>query len=132
MRRKDVLNTALKLRTLAGQMSRGLSFDRDDDGGLFEITRDLLVVIERYENLIKWFALKWDDQNPQFPEVDLVTGKALPENVQLSRTWYDVVRDGARCEVCKGAGYSRSVERGRDVVELTICVLCGGKGFLKF
>lgn len=84
------------------------------------------------EDLVKWFALKWGDQNPEFPESDPVTGQLLPGNIELSNTWYAVVRDGTKCPVCRGSKYSGVHEVQRDVVELTICANCDGQGFIKF
>jgi hypothetical protein len=102
-----------------------------DDRYTYEVFFDLADIIRRYEDLIKWFAAKWDDQNPEFPDVDPVTNQLLPGNVELSETWFMVVRGGERCPVCKGARYETAREVERGVVELTVCEHCEGRGFIK-
>lgn len=84
----------------------------------------------RVEDLVRWLAAKWGPNNPQFPDLDPITGQALPGNVELRDTWYRVVRDGWRCENCEGAGHHYLYTDDADVVHLELCAQCAGRGYV--
>jgi hypothetical protein len=50
-------------------------------------------VAEDHENLIRWLALTYGDNNPIWPLRDAL-GQRHEENYKMARTWYRVVRDG--------------------------------------
>ncbi len=81
------------------------------------------------KNLIHWLALKYGDKNPEFPEYDPNTKTWLVGNIALSRTWYEVVRAGVRCEECKGAGHFKVTSDDPDIKYLRTCEACEGLGF---
>lgn len=81
-------------------------------------------------DLLHWFAAKYADNNPLFPEVDGLTGQELPANAELSATWYRVIRGGVRCEECKGAGRLVIPTDERDVAYIESCAACEGRGYI--
>lgn len=83
----------------------------------------------RLEDLIHWFSLKYGDNNPEFPEFDPSTQTVLAKNIELSRTWYEVVRGGVRCEACRGARYFKVKTDDPDIDYLRTCEDCEGQGF---
>ena len=89
---------------------------------------------ERLERLIKWLALPWKDNDPEFSAYDHFSQQDLPENAELEATWFEVVRGGVRpekvmemvravCDTCRGA---QTMDDGRD------CSVCCGRGYLEF
>ena len=87
--------------------------------------------IRRLKDLIGWLALKYGYHNPEFPEYDPTTETALLANIELSRTWYEVVRGGLRCEDCLGAGYFRVRSDDPDISYRRTCEACDGLGFIE-
>lgn len=85
----------------------------------------------RLEDLIRWLAGKWGANNPAFPDRDPLTGQSLPGNVALSQTWYQVVRGGQRCPSCDGAGHHYQRTGDDDVVYLELCDVCDGAGYTR-
>ena len=90
---------------------------------------DYFEQIRRLKDLINWLALKYADHNPEFPEYDPTTETALLANIELSRTWYEVVRGGTRCEECLGAGYFKVRSEDPDINYRRTCEKCDGLGF---
>ena len=87
--------------------------------------------LRQARDLIMWFSRKWgDDLDPLFPWRDEYTQSDLPGNVALSRTWYEIVRDGAPCEACEGTRGKRVATDQDRVFTFEPCVECGGRGFL--
>ena len=88
---------------------------------------------ERLERLIKWLALPWKDNDPEFSAYDHFSQQDLPENAELEATWFEVVRGGVRpekvmetvkvvCPTCRGTG--KDDPRGFDEE----CDTCQGAG----
>ena len=58
------------------------------------------VIIERLVRLTRWLARSYNDNDPVFSFTSL-KGFELATNVELARTWYDVVRGGEYPDVLK-------------------------------
>ena len=87
--------------------------------------------LRQARDLIMWFSRKWgDDLDPLFPWRDEYTESDLPGNVELSRTWYEIVRDGVPCEVCEGTRGRRVATDQDRVFTFDPCLACGGRGFI--
>lgn len=85
--------------------------------------------LARLTDLLRWLAAKWGDNNPLFPDRDPSSGQPLPGNVELSRTWYRVIRGGVRCGSCEGSGHFYWDTDIDGVVHLRLCDSCEGRGY---
>ena len=82
-------------------------------------------------NLIRWFALKYDTNNPVFAYRDPMSGQDLPANQALSKTWFEVVRGGVVCDNCEGIGAVLFETGEPGILRREFCEVCTGLGYHK-